>query len=254
MLKLYWAFMLLRGKTVLISGASRGIGRAIAMKFAEHGAFVGINYNSSEKDAKQVLKIIEDKNGRGILLKGDIANIRDVESMVTTFVKEAPHIDILVNNAGIYVRNKFKDLPLESWRRVLDVNLNGCYNLCKYSLPFIPEGGRIIFISSQLAFKGSAHGADYATSKAGMLGLMRSLALELAPRKILVNAVAPGTIDTDIIAHYTKEMRKKREAEIPLGRLGKPEEVANVCLFLASHLSSYITGETINVNGGLYIH
>jgi 3-oxoacyl-[acyl-carrier protein] reductase len=116
------------------------------------------------------------------------------------------------------------------------------------------SGGRIIFISSQLAFKGSPHGSDYTTSKAGMLGLMRSLALELSGRNILVNAVAPGTIDTDIIAGYTKEMREKRAKEIPLGRLGVPEDVANVCLFLASDLSSYITGETINVNGGLYIH
>lgn len=246
--------MLLKGKTALISGASRGIGRAIAIRFAEHGAFVGINYNSSEKEAKKVLGTIEEKNGSGMLLKGDIASLEEVRNMISNFVDRADHIDILVNNAGIYVRNYFKDLPLETWRRVLDVNLNGCYNLCKCSLPFIPNGGRIIFISSQLAFKGSAHGADYATSKAGMLGLMRSLALELAPKNILVNAVAPGTIDTDIVAHYTEEMRRKRESEIPLGRLGKPEEVANVCLFLASDLSSYITGETINVNGGLYIH
>jgi len=115
-------------------------------------------------------------------------------------------------------------------------------------------GGKIIFISSQLAFKGSSHGADYASSKAGILGLMRSLALELASKKINVNAVAPGTIDTDIIANYSKELRKQRIQEIPLKRLGTPKDVANTCLFLASNLSDYITGETINVNGALYIH
>jgi 3-oxoacyl-[acyl-carrier protein] reductase len=113
---------------------------------------------------------------------------------------------------------------------------------------------KIIFISSQLAFKGSPHGADYATSKAGILGLMRSLALEFAEKPIFVNAVAPGTIDTDIIAGYSDQMRRKRMKEIPLGRLGTPEDVANVCLFLASDLSTYVTGETINVNGGLYIN
>ncbi len=115
-------------------------------------------------------------------------------------------------------------------------------------------GCKIIFLSSQLAFRGSSHGADYATSKAGILGLMRSLALELAQKKINVNAVAPGTIDTDIIANYTEKMRQERIKEIPLKRLGTPEDIANTCLFLASDLSSYITGETINVNGGFYIH
>jgi NAD(P)-dependent dehydrogenase (short-subunit alcohol dehydrogenase family) len=246
--------MLLKGKTALISGASRGIGRAIAIRFAEHGAFVGINYNSSKNAAEETLRIIESKKGTGMLLKGDIANIGDVKKVVNKFVEKAKYIDILVNNAGIYERNEFRNLSAATWRRVIDVNLTGCYNLCKCSLPYIREGGRIIFISSQLAFKGSSHGADYASSKAGMLGLMRSLALELAPKKILVNAIAPGTIDTDVIAHYTEEMRRKRESEIPLGRLGKPEEIADVCLFLASDMASYITGETINVNGGLYIH
>ena len=117
----------------------------------------------------------------------------------------------------------------------------------------MPPDSKIIFISSQLALKGSTHGADYATSKAGMLGLMRSLALELANKKINVNAVAPGTIETNLIANYSKEMRNKRIKEIPLKRLGTPEDIANTCLFLASNLSNYITGETINVNGGLYI-
>ena len=163
------------------------------------------------------------------------------------------NIDILVLNAGIYKRNKFIQLNREEWDKTIDVNLTGCYNVCKTALPHINKGGSIIFISSQLAFRGTDHGADYAASKAGVLGLMRSLALELAPN-IRVNAVAPGTIDTDIIASYTKEMRKKRAEEIPLKRLGTSQDVANAVLFLASNLSSYITGETININGGLYIH
>ena len=135
----------------------------------------------------------------------------------------------------------------------METNLKACFNMCKNALPFMKEGGKIIFISSQLALKGSSHGADYAASKAGMLGFMRSLALELAKRKINVNAVAPRTIDTDLIANYTEEQRKKRIEEIPMKRLGLPEDVANVCLFLASDLANYVTGEVILVTGGLYI-
>ena len=244
---------MLSGKNALITGASRGIGRAIAIKFAENGAFVGINYNRSEDKAKEVLKIVKSKGGEGILLKGDVSSPKDCKKIVDDFVGERGSIDVLVLNAGIYERGGFLEIDEKRWERVISTNLSSCYYILKFAIPHMKEGGSIIFISSQLAFKGSRHGADYAASKAGMLGLMRSLALELAP-KIRVNAVAPGTIDTDIISSYTQEMREKRISEIPLRRLGKPEDVANVCLFLASDLSSYITGEVINVNGGLYIH
>lgn len=244
---------MLSGKNALITGASRGIGRAIAIKFAENGAFVGINYNRSEERAREVLNFVKRIGGNGILLKGDISSPKDCKGIVENFLKERRYIDILVLNAGIYERGGFLEISEDRWNRVMSINLDSCYYILKHSIPYIREGGSIIFISSQLAFKGSKHGADYAASKAGMLGLMRSLALDLAP-KIRVNAVAPGTIDTDIISNYTPEMREKRISEIPLRRLGKPEDVANVCLFLASDLSSYITGEVINVNGGLYIH
>ncbi|MFW6121261.1 MAG: SDR family NAD(P)-dependent oxidoreductase, partial [Petrotogales bacterium] len=195
-----------------------------------------------------------DNGGNGMLLKGDVSVVANVEQIVETLVHERENIDLLVNNAGIYARNAFEDIPPKTWEKILSVNLTSCYHLCKQVIPHMKSNGKIIFISSQLAFKGSSHGADYAASKAGMLGLMRSLALELAEKNINVNAVAPGTIETDIIAGYTKEMREERKKEIPLKRLGTPEDVANCCLFLASDLSNYITGETINVNGGLYIH
>jgi 3-oxoacyl-[acyl-carrier protein] reductase len=139
------------------------------------------------------------------------------------------------------------------WEKVFSVNVTSCYYLCKQVIPHMKSNGKIIFISSQFALRGSPHGADYAASKAGMLGLMRSLARELAEKNICVNAVAPGTIDTDLIAGYTEKMRQERIQEIPLRRFGTPTDVAHVCLFLASHLSDYITGETIQVNGGLYI-
>lgn len=245
---------MLEGKSAIITGASRGIGKAIALKIAENGAFIGINYASDDKAAVDTLNLIKKKSGDGILLKADVSNHNEVKRMVDEFLINSKKIDILVNNAGIYLRNRFEDIKPNVWDRVLSVNLTSCFNLCREIIPYMKSYSRIIFISSQLAFKGSSHGSDYATTKAGMLGLMRSLALELADKKINVNAVAPGTIDTDIIREYSSEMRRKRINEIPLKRLGYPEDIANACLFLASNLSDYITGETINVNGGLYIH
>jgi len=245
---------LLKNKTALITGASRGIGKSIATKFAENGCFVGINYVFNDKKAEKTLKKIKDNGGNGILLKGDVSNLKDCKKCVSKLINKRKNIDVLVNNAGIYFRNSFETLDEKTWREVLSVNLDGSYYMTKESLPYMKKGSRIIFISSQLAFRGSSHGSDYATSKAGQLGLMRSLALELANKKICVNAVAPGTIDTDIISDYSEKQKEKRINEIPLKRLGKTEDIANACLFLASNMSDYITGETINVNGGLYIH
>ena len=245
---------MLKGKTALVTGASRGIGRGIALNFANHGAFVGINYLSNDKAAKNTLELVRKTGSDGILLKCDVSNSTDVDNVVKKLVESRGQIDILVNNAGIYIRNKFEDITVDIWEKVISNNLTSGYLLCKKVIPFMKPNSKIIFISSQLAFKGSSHGADYATSKAGILGLMRSIALELAEKNICVNAVAPGTIDTDIIANYTKKMREERIKQIPLKRLGTPEDVANCCLFLASSMSDYITGETINVNGGLYIH
>lgn len=245
---------LLSDRTALVTGASRGIGRAIAVELAEHGAFVGINYVKSKDKARDVLEEIQKRGGNGLLLQANVSQEIQVRKMIDALVKEREGIDIIVNNAGIYYRSAFGDITSERWNEVINVNLKGCYAVCKYAIPYLKEEGKIVFISSQLAFKGSSHGVDYATSKAGMLGLMKSLALELTPQKINVNAIAPGTIDTDIIAHYTKKQREKRIDAIPLKRLGKPEDVAHVCLFLVSPLSDYITGETIHVNGGLYLH
>lgn len=200
---------MLKGKTALITGASRGIGRGIAVKFAEHGAFVGINYVSNENDAEKTLKLVRKNGSDGMLLKGDVSNVESVEKFVNLLINRRENVDILVNNAGIDIRNKFEDIPYETWEKVLSVNLTGCYHLCRQVIQYMKPMSKIIFISSQLAFKGSSHGPDYAASKAGMLGLMRSLALELAEKKIYVNAVAPGTCDTDIISSYTENMRRK---------------------------------------------
>jgi 3-oxoacyl-[acyl-carrier protein] reductase len=244
---------MLNGKIALITGASRGIGRGIALTFAKNGAFICLNYKKNDNEAKETLKQILDLGGDGILLKADVSKQIDVDNMVKTILEKKEKIDILVNNAGIYIRNKFNNLSIENWEKIILNNLTSGFLLCKNVIPHMSSNSKIIFISSQLALKGSSHGSDYASSKAGILGLMKSLALELANKKICVNAVAPGTIDTDIISNYTEKMRKDRIKSIPLGRLGTSEDVANCCLFLASNLSDYITGETINVNGGLYI-
>lgn len=244
--------MMLKGKKALITGASRGIGRAIAIKFAKNGAIVGINYFKSENEARKVLELVNE-HSKGVLLKGDVGSYKEAKKIVEDFIKFAGGIDILVNNAGIYERKNFEELSEEQWDETLRINLKGSFNICKHAIPYMKEGGKIIFISSQLALKGSSHGADYAASKAGLLGLMKSLAIELASRKINVNAIAPGTIDTDIIAGYSMKERMEREKQIPLGRIGKPEDVANVALFLASDLANYVTGEVILVTGGLYI-
>jgi len=245
---------MLKGKTALITGASRGIGRGIALKLAEKDVYVGINYVTDETAAQETLNIIKNNGGNGILLKADVSNAEEVENMVNTLIEKRKNIDILVNNAGIYGRNKFENITAEDWEKSLSINLTGCFHLCHKVIPYMRPRSKIIFISSQLAFKGSGHGADYASTKAGMLGLMRSLALEMAHKRINVNAIAPGTIETDLLASYTEKMKHQRANEIPLKRLGTPEDIANACLFLASNLSDYITGETINVNGGLYIH
>jgi len=246
--------MLLKEKTVLVTGGSRGIGKAIVLHCARQGAIVGINYHRHEQEAQDTLAHIIKQGGTGLLLKGDVSQRQQVNDMIHLFTETHDHIDVLVHNAGIYQRATIGTLSSDQWRHTLSVNLDSCLYLVQAATPHIGKNGRIIFIASQLAFKGTPHGADYATSKAGMLGCMRSFALELAPRDITVNAIAPGTIDTDLIAGYTEKQRRQRAQEIPLGRIGTPDDIAQVCVFLASELSGYITGETINVNGGLYIH
>ena len=239
-------------KNVIVTGASRGIGRAIALELAKRGYRVGINYNKSEREAEELAEFINERTeGDAHIFKADVSSYNEIKNMVDSFYSNFGEIYGLVANAGIYIRKRIGEMNLEDWHRTININLNGAFYLVKASLPYISQGS-IVFVSSQLAFKGSESSVAYGASKAGILGLMRSLALQLAPN-IRVNAVAPGTIDTDMIASYTLERRKEREEKIPLRIIGKPEEVANVVAFLLSEDSSYITGATIDVNGGLYI-
>lgn len=240
------------GKCALITGASRGIGAATAMMFAREGAFVGINYSRSEEAAKEVLRRIREEGGDGVLLKADVSREEEIRGAAETLAELSGHIDILVANAGIYRRGRVREMTPERWRETLEVNLTGAFLSSMAVLPHMKRGS-MVFVSSQIAFRGTPHGADYAASKAGILGLTKALALELAP-DIRVNAVAPGYIDTDILAGDTPEKRRRRVQEVPLKRIGRPEEVASAILFLASEDASYITGACLDVNGGLYIH
>ncbi len=240
-------------KAVLVSGASRGIGRAIALQLAENGYAVGVNYRIEEKKANDVVEKIKNKGGKAIALQADVANPKEVEEMIKTFVKEFHEIYGLVNNAGIYRRKKFPKLTLEDWEETIRTNLTGTFLCTKYALPYIAEGGRIINFASVLAHSGSTQGAHYAASKAGVIGFSKSLARELGARKITVNVIAPGATETAIIANDTPEKRKERGEATPLGRVAKPEEIAHAVIFLLSSKAGYITGETMNVNGGLWM-
>jgi 3-oxoacyl-[acyl-carrier protein] reductase len=238
---------------VLITGASRGIGKACALKLAEEGYVIGVNYNKNEKNANETVDKIIALGSEAKALKGDVANEEDVKTMVRVFVEEFGGIFGLVNNAGIYDRKKFFQLTLKDWEETITTNLTGAFLCTKYALPHIPEGGRIINIASVLAHMGSSQGAHYAASKAGIIGFSKSLARELAPKKITVNVVAPGATETDIIAHDTPEKRKERGRITPLGRVAQPKEIADGVSFLLSEKANYITGETINVNGGMWM-
>lgn len=245
----------LEEKKALVTGASRGIGRAIAKKFSEEKAIVGINYNSSDEKAQEVLESVE-RNSEGMLLKGDVSREDECRRIVSEFVKEYGGLDILINNAGVYKRKNIEEATIEEFDETIGVNVRGPFMICKFSLAHLKksDSGRIINMSSQLAFSGSDHGTSYVVSKSALLGLTRALALELGPEKITVNGIAPGTIETDIIAGYSDEKRKKRAENIPLKRLGQPKDIADVAVFLASEEGNYVHGEVIGVNGGSTIH
>jgi 3-oxoacyl-[acyl-carrier protein] reductase len=242
------------GKTVLVTGSTRGIGRAIAEEFAKHGANVIISGTVEEK-AQEVAQELASKYGVKTLGVGmNVADSKSVEEAFKKIHSEFEGVDILVNNAGITRDTLFMRMKLEDWQKVLDVNLTGTFLVTKQVIRYMTKKrwGRIINISSVVGFTGNVGQVNYATTKAGLIGFTKSLAKELAPRNVLVNAVAPGFIETDMTATLKEEIKEEYKKQIPLGRFGKPEEVARVVLFLASPMADYITGETIHVNGGMY--
>lgn len=240
-------------RAVLVTGASRGIGRATALKLAYEGYAVGVNFKNNTEKARETVNEIIDSGGEAIELKANVGNEEEVNGMVKTFAGKFGEIYGLVNNAGIYQRKRFHELTLQDWDETITANLTGTFLCTKAALPYIPERGRIVNLASVLAHIGSSQGTHYAASKAGIIGFSRSLARELALRKITVNVVAPGATDTDIIAHDTPEKRKERGKITPLGRVGKPDEIADAIVFLLSNKADYITGQTVNVNGGMWM-
>lgn len=245
--------MLLDGKTALVTGASRGIGRAIALRLAAEGARVAINYAGNVKAAEEVKAAIEAAGGTAILCRADVADSAAVEAMVADVAKEFGAIDILVNNAGITRDTLLMRMKDEDFAKVLDTNLKGVFYCTKAvsKLMMKKRSGRIVNMASVVGLVGNAGQTNYAAAKAGVIGFSKSAAKELASRGITVNAVAPGFIGTDMTADLLESVKEKALSDIPLGRAGKPEDVANAVLFLASDQASYITGQVVHVDGGM---
>ena len=245
--------MLLDGKTALVTGASRGIGRAIALCLAAEGARVAINYAGNVRAAEEVKTAIEAAGGTAILCQADIADSSAVEAMVANVVKEFGTIDILVNNAGITRDALLMRMKDEDFAKVLDTNLKGvfyCTNAVS-KLMMKKRSGRIVNMASVVGLVGNAGQTNYAAAKAGVIGFSKSAAKELASRGITVNVVAPGFIGTDMTAGLPESVKEKMLTDIPLGRMGEAEDVANAVLFLTSDQASYITGQVVNVDGGM---
>ena len=246
---------MLKDKVALVTGASRGIGRQIAITLAEYGADVIVNYNGSKEKAEAVVDEIQAKGGKAKAVQFSVSDYEATNTKITELIAEYGHIDILVNNAGITKDNLIMRMSEDDFESVIDTNLKGTFHTIKilYRQFLKQKGGRIINLSSVSGILGNAGQANYSASKAGVIGLTKSVARELASRNITVNAVAPGYIDTDMVQAMTEEAKQATIATIPLKRVGQAIDVAETVAFLASEKASYITGQVISVDGGMNI-
>jgi 3-oxoacyl-[acyl-carrier protein] reductase len=245
----------LSGKVALVTGGGRDIGRAVVLALAARGASVVINYNASAGRAEAVASEVEKAGGRAIAVRGDVTSVEDVNSLIEAAQKFGGAIDILVNNAGgILARKKLDEMDGDFWDAVLTLNLKSVFLVTQAAVPFMPPGSAIVNLSSLAARDGGGGGAlAYSAAKGAVLTLTRGLSKELAPKKIRVNCVSPGMIDTTFHDTFTSpEVRKAVASRTSIGREGTSEDVANAILFLATDASAYITGESIEINGGLY--
>lgn len=241
------------GKVALITGATRGIGKQIAIKLAKEGYDIAINYRKENEELANAKAEIEKNNVKCLTVQGDVSNFGDTKRFVDEVINEFGAIDVLINNAGITKDMLILRMQKEDFESVINVNLTGTFNVTKNVVPYMMKKrcGRIINISSVVGISGNAGQTNYSASKAGIIGFTKSLAKEVASRNILVNAVAPGFIETDMTSVLKDDVKAEIAKNIPLKRMGTAEDVANVVKFLASEDSSYITGQVINVDGGM---
>lgn len=240
-------------KIALVTGATRGIGKQIALKLAENGYNISLNYRKLSDEVNNLKSEIESKGVKCLLVNGDVSDFSSCESMVKQTIDEFDHIDVLVNNAGITRDNLLLRMKEEDFKQVININLIGTFNMTKNVLPFMVKKkyGKIINMASVVGETGNAGQTNYSASKAGVIGFTKSLAKEVASRNILVNAIAPGFIATDMTKVLSDSVKENINSQIPLKRMGTPNDIANVVKFLASEDSSYITGQVINVDGGM---
>lgn len=245
--------MLLANKTALVTGASRGIGRATAIELAKAGAKVAVNYAGNRAAAEEVVAQIQAAGGQAFMVQADVGDAAAVDAMVKSVVEQFGSIDILVNNAGITRDNLIMRMKEEDWDAVIHTNLKGIFNCTKVvtKLMMKQRYGRIVSMTSVVGVMGNAGQSNYAAAKAGVIGFTKSMAKELASRNITVNAVAPGYISTDMTADLPDQAKADLQSQIPLQRLGNPADVASAVLFLVSPGADYITGQTLHVDGGM---
>ena len=246
---------MLTGKNALVTGAGRGIGKAIALELAAKGAFVIVNYNGSKEAAEQTVAEIKAAGGDAIAYQCSVSDYEACGAMITALIKEYAHIDILVNNAGITRDGLLMKMSEEDFDAVINTNLKGCFNtICHMSRYFLKQrAGKIINISSVSGILGNAGQANYSASKAGVIGLTKAVARELASRGNNDNAVAPGFVETDMTDALSDSVKENLKSQIPLGKIGHPQDIAKAVAFLASPDANYITGQVLSVDGGMAI-
>jgi 3-oxoacyl-[acyl-carrier protein] reductase len=247
--------MLLKAKTAIVTGGSLGIGSSIAVALGRAGANVALNYRKHAEEAQQVAKMVDEAGGKGLAVQADVSSFGDAQNMVGRVMETFGGLDILVNNAGVNRDRTIWKMSEEEWDTVININLKGYFNYIRAAAPVFKEqkAGKIVNVTSINGLRGKFGQSNYSASKAGIIGLTKAVAKELGAFNVNVNAVAPGLIETEMMKKAPEKVKEMALAEIVLGRLGRPEEVADVVVFLCSELSRHVTGEVINVSGGQYI-